>query len=277
MPLSPTVPLRAGTRLPAIGLGTGGLDDATATRAVATALEGGYRLVDTAESYRNERGVGEGLRASGVPRDDVLVTTKLTSAWHGRDLARQGLEGCLERLGLDHVDLLLVHWPNPGQGRYVEAWEGLLGLREAGLIRAAGVSNFLPAHLERLQRETGELPEVNQIQLCPTALRPVEVTFHRAHGIVTQSWSPLGKGAGGLLGAPAVTAAAARLGVTPGQVVLRWHVQQGICTVPMSRDAGRIAQNLDVFGFDLSDAELAALDALDGTGREILDAEVVFR
>jgi len=274
---SPTVPLPAGTALPVIGLGTGGLDDDAAASTVATAVEQGYRLVDTAESYGNERGVGLALRRSGVPREQLLVATKFSSPWHGRDLVARALDASLERLGLDYVDLLLVHWPNPRQDRYVEAWQGLLDLRAAGRIRAAGVSNFTPAHLERLRRETGQLPEVNQIQLCPTALRPDLVAFHRRHGIVTQTWSPLGRGATGLLAAPAVTAAAGRLGVTPGQVVLRWHVQQGLCAVPLSRDPQRMRDNLDVFGFALTPEEMAALDALDGTGREILDAEVVFR
>lgn len=273
MPLvpCPTVPLPGGAAVPAVGLGTWPMDDATAERVVPLAVELGYRLFDTAENYQNERGVGAGLRAAGVPRDHLFVTTKFNARWHGRDLARQALEASLDRLGVDYVDLLLIHWPNPGQDRYVEAWQGVLDLRAAGRVRAAGVSNFTPAHLERLLAETGELPELNQIQLSPAAVRAAPVAYHAAHGIVTQSWSPLGRGDRGLLGSEPVVRAAQRLGRTPGQIVLRWHVQQGFSAVPKSSDPERLAQNLDLFDFTLTDDEMAALSDLDRGDADVVD------
>jgi 2,5-diketo-D-gluconate reductase A len=271
--VSPAIPLRHGATVPVLGLGTWPMDDATAERVVPVAVELGYRLFDTAENYRNERGVGAGLRAAGVPRDHLFVTTKFNARWHGRDLARQALEGSLDRLGVDYVDLLLIHWPNPGQGRYVEAWQGLLDLRATGRVRAAGVSNFTPAHLDRLLAETGELPELNQIQLCPTAGREVPLAYHREHGIVTQSWSPLGRADAGLLGAQAVLRAAERHGRTPAQVVLRWHVQQGLSTVPKSSDPQRLAQNIDIFDFALTDDEMHAISALDRGEGGVVDPD----
>ena len=269
--VSPTVPLRHGSAVPALGLGTWPMDDNTAERVVPLAVDLGYRLFDTAENYRNERGVGAGLRAAGVPRDHLFVTTKFNAKWHGRDLARQALEDSLERLGIDYVDLLLVHWPNPAQDRYVEAWQGVLDLRATGRVRAAGVSNFTPTHLDRLATETGELPELNQIQLCPTAVRSETVAYHAEHGIVTQSWSPLGRADAALLAADAVVEAARRHDRTPGQIVLRWHVQQGYSTVPKSSDPQRLAQNLAVFDFALTDDEMQAIGALDRGGEGVVD------
>jgi 2,5-diketo-D-gluconate reductase A len=269
--VSPTIPLRHGAALPAVGLGTWPMDDNTAERVVPLAVDLGYRLFDTAENYRNERGVGAGLRAAGVPRDHVFVTTKFNAKWHGRDLARQALEASLERLGIDYVDLLLIHWPNPAQDRYVEAWQGVLELRAAGRVRAAGVSNFTPAQLDRLATETGELPELNQIQLCPTMVRTDEVGYHVAAGIVTQTWSPLGRADADLLAAKPVVEAAERHGRTPGQIVLRWHVQQGYSTVPKSADPERLAQNLALFDFALSDEEMQAINALDRGGEGVVD------
>jgi 2,5-diketo-D-gluconate reductase A len=267
----PTLPLSGGAEIPLVGLGTWPMDDATAARVVPEALELGYRLIDTAENYENERGVGEGLRASGVPRDQVFVTTKFNVRWHGRDLVARALEESLDRLKLDQVDLLLVHWPNPSVDRYVDAWRGVLDLRAAGRIRAAGVSNFTPAQLGRLLAETGELPELNQIQLSPITVRAAETAFHAEHGVVTQSWSPLGRADAGLLRAAPVVDAARRLGVTPAQVVLRWHVQQGLSVVPKSQDPRRLAQNLALFGIVLTDEEMASISALDRGGEGLTD------
>ena len=201
--LAPTVPLLHGAAMPRLGLGTWPMDDAEVERVLATAIELGYRSVDTAENYRNERGVGDGLRASGLPREELFVTTKLNKRWHGRDLVAQALDGSLERLGLDYVDLLLIHWPNPGQDRYVEAWEGLVALLETGRVRAIGTSNFKPAHLERIIAATGVAPDVNQIELSPLLTRDASRAFDAEHGIVTESWSPLG--GGGARRAPAAT------------------------------------------------------------------------
>jgi 2,5-diketo-D-gluconate reductase A len=268
---SPTIPLRAGAAIPALGLGTWPMDDGTAARVVAEAIELGYRLVDTAENYENERGVGKGVRASGVPREQVFVTTKFNVRWHGRDLAAQALDASLDRLGLEYVDLLLVHWPNPWVDRYVDAWRGVLDLRAAGRIRAAGVSNFTPEQLARLLDETGELPELNQIQLSPLGVRSAERAFHAEHGIVTQSWSPLGRADAGLLSAVPIVDAARRLGATAARVVLRWHVQQGLSAVPKSQDPRRLAENLDVFGIALTDEETAAISALDRGDEELVD------
>jgi 2,5-diketo-D-gluconate reductase A len=256
--------------LPRIGLGTSPLNDADAERAVRTALELGYRLIDTAEKYRNEVGVGRALR--DAPRNEVFVTSKFDKQWHSVDGVRQAFEASAGRLGVEYLDLLLIHWPNPGQDRYVEAWRGLIALREAGLVRAIGTSNFKPAHLQRLIDETGVAPEVNQVQLSPVWAKAAEREFHERHGIVTEAWSPLGKGTD-LLGHPTVQAIAKAHDRSPAQVVLRWETQQNVVPIPKSSDRERLAQNLAVFDFNLTEAELAALAALDGTSRPAADSD----
>ncbi|MEV4515822.1 aldo/keto reductase [Dactylosporangium sp. NPDC049525] len=260
---APTVTLLHGAEMPRLGLGTSPMDDDAAEAAVATAIELGYRLVDTAENYGNERGVGRGLKASGVPRDELFVTTKFNKRWHGVELAAEACERSADRLGLDYVDLLLVHWPNPQQDRYVQAWQGLVRLLEGGRVRAIGTSNFKPAHLERIIAETGVVPDVNQIQLSPTVTRESARAYHARHGIVTQSWSPIGGQRNDVLRAPAVVELAERHGRTPAQVVLRWHLELGLTAVPKSSDPVRLGQNLDVFDFSLSADEVASLSALD--------------
>jgi 2,5-diketo-D-gluconate reductase A len=250
--------------LPRVGLGTSPMNDADAERAVVQALEVGYRLVDTAENYRNEVGVGRALKASGLAREEVFVTSKFNKRWHSVAGARTAFEASAEKLGVEYLDLLLIHWPNPEQDRYVDAWRGLLELREAGLVRAIGTSNFKPAHLQRLIDETGEAPEVNQVQLSPVWAKAAEREFHAAHGIVTEAWSPLGKGTD-LLSHPTVQEIAKTHGKAPGQVVLRWETQQDVVPIPKSADRGRLAENLAVFDFELSSEELGALTALDGT------------
>lgn len=268
---APTVTLPNGVEMPALGLGTWPMDDAESVDAVAGALRLGYRLLDTAENYENERGVGEGIRKSGLDRAEVFVTTKFNRRWHSVEGARQACEASLARLGLDYLDLLLVHWPNPDQERYVEAVEGLVQLVDAGLVRAIGTSNFKPAHLQRLF-DKGMTPHVNQIQLDPYHLRPDLVALHRDRGIITQTWSPLGRG-NEMLSDPAITAAADRHGRSPAQVVLRWHIQQGLVPMPKSADPGRQRENLGVFDFTLSDDEMAALGSLDRPDPEMLDAD----
>ncbi len=258
-----TMVLRRGAVLPRLGLGTASLDEAATERAVATAIEVGYRLIDTAENYRNEVGVGRGLRASGIARSDVFVTTKFNRRWHGVDLVQQAFEASAARLGVDYVDLLLIHWPNPDQDRYVEAWQGLLRLFEQGRVRAIGTSNFKPAHLDRLLAETGALPDVNQIQVNPDLARPVSRAYHDDHRIVTMAWSPLGGSRTEVLKQPTVTTIAERHEKTPAQIVLRWHIELGLVPIPRSSSRERLAQNLQIFDFSLTADELQALSALD--------------
>jgi 2,5-diketo-D-gluconate reductase A len=268
---APAKSLLNGVQMPALGLGTWPMDDAEAAKAVASALRSGYRLVDTAENYGNETGVGEGIRSAGVPRDDVFVTTKFNSKWHSVAGVREAAEASLDRLGLDYLDLLLIHWPNPAQDRYVEAFEGLQRVLEAGLVRAIGVSNFKPAHLERLFA-AGFVPHVNQIQLDPQRPRADIVALNAAKGTVTESWSPIGRG-DALLREPAIVAIADAHERTPAQVVLRWHVQHGFIPTPKSGNAERQRENLDVFGFELTTDQITALDALATPDAEIVDAD----
>lgn len=269
----PTVELVNGARMPRFGLGTWPMDDAAAATAVGHALQAGYRLIDTAENYGNEVGVGRGIAASSVPRADVFVTTKFNRHWHSVDGARHAFEASAERLGLDYVDLLLIHWPNPQQDRYVEAFAGLVELLREGRVRAVGTSNFTPTHLRRVMTETGVVPDVNQIQLHPWAPRSRERAFHAEHGIVTESWSPLSR-ADDLLGEPVVTELAERHDRTPAQIVLRWHVELGLVVVPKSGDPDRIRRNIDVFDFSLTADEVARISALDRGQRPEPDPEV---
>ena len=269
----PTVPLAHGAAIPQLGLGTWPLDDAQAERVIADAVEAGYRAVDTAENYGNERGVGRGLRASGVPREELFVTTKLNKRWHGVELAAEALDASLERLGLDYVDLLLIHWPNPEQDQYVQAWQGLVRLLEQGRLRAIGTSNFKPAHLQRLLDETGVGPDVNQIQLNPTVARAEARAFHELHGIVTQSWSPLGGEGADVLGEPVVQEMAERYGRTPAQVVLRWHLELGLVAVPKSGNPTRLRQNLEVTDFALDPVDVETLTGLDRGESAAVDSD----
>ena len=260
---APTVRLSGGALMPRLGLGTWPMDDAEAERVVAEAVEVGYRLFDTAENYRNERGVGRGLKASGAAREDLFVTTKFNKRWHGVAEAAEACERSLDLLGLDYLDLLLIHWPNPDYDRYVDAWKGMIRLREEGKVKAIGTSNFKPAHLERIIAETGVVPEVNQIQLSPLTTRVEARAYHDEHGIVTESWSPLGGGSVDALREPVVGELAQRYGRTPGQIVLRWHMELGLVTVPKSTRSERLRENLDIFDFSLSEEDVAALSALD--------------
>ena len=254
----PAHTLNDGTALPALGLGTWPMDDAEAEQAVRGALELGYRLVDTAVNYRNETGVGLGVSRSGVPREEIVVTTKLPGRHHGYEETLASFEESRRRLGLDYVDLYLIHWPLPRVDRYVDSWKAMIRLREDGLVRSIGVSNFTARHIERLEQETGVLPSVNQIELHPLFPQEELRRFHREKGIVVESWSPLGRGSG-LLADPAVADAARAHGVTPAQAVLRWHTQLGAVPIPKSSDPGRQRANLDIFGFELDEAQLTAM------------------
>ena len=259
---TPSLPLRDGGSIPQLGLGTWPLDDTEVAQAVVAAAGIGYRHVDTAAKYGNEVGVGRGLAASGVPRDEWFVTTKLDGGYQGDDRAIAGLDASLQRLDLDYVDLLLIHWPLPQRDLYVSTWKTFIRLREEGKARAIGVSNFKPAHIDRLIAETGVVPAVNQIQLSPAIPRREQRSYDSEHGIVTESWSPIG-GSGDLLSEPALRRLADKHGRTPGQIVLRWHVQNGLVAIPKSRNPQRMAENLAVFDFELDGEDLAALDTLD--------------
>ena len=263
--MTPTYTLSDGSSLPAIGFGTYPMTGAKGVTAIAGALTAGYRLLDTAVNYENETEVGEALRrflgASGIGRDQVQVTSKIPGRHHAYDAAIASTKESLHRLGLDHLDLHLIHWPNPSQDRYVEAWQALIELQRQGVVKAIGVSNFTEAHLRRIIAETGVAPVVNQIEMHPLFPQEQMRAVHAELGIRTEAWSPMGKRQG-QYDAPPVVAAAQRLGVTPGQVILRWHVELGSIPIPKSATPSRQAENLDVFGFALTAEEVAAITAL---------------
>ncbi len=253
--------LNDGNLLPAIGFGTYPLKESEAIEAVGSALQAGYRLIDTAVNYGNEVEVGEAVRRSGIPRDEIQITSKLPGRDHAYDDAIASVKGSLIRLGLDYIDLHLIHWPNPSVGKYGQAWQALVDLREQGLVRSIGVSNFTEEHLRQVIDATGVTPAVNQIELHPRFPQARMREVHEELGIVTEAWSPMGK-ARAPLDEAVVTGPARRLGVTPGQVILRWHVQIGSLPIPKSADPQRQRDNLDVFGFELTDEEVAAISGL---------------
>lgn len=263
----PTYTLNDGHTLPAIGFGTYPLTGEEGTSAIQGAIEVGYRLLDTAVNYGNEEEVGEAVRRSGIPREELTICSKLPGRDHAYDDAKKSVHGSLERLGIDRIDLHLIHWPNPGVGKYAEAWRALVDLQQEGLVRSIGVSNFTAEHLARIIAETGVTPAVNQLELHPRFPQEAMRSVDEGLGIRTEAWSPMGKRRAPLE-EPVVTDAAERLGVTPGQVILRWHVQLGSLPIPKSSSRERQAQNLDVFGFELTDAEVAAISGLaDPDGR----------
>jgi 2,5-diketo-D-gluconate reductase A len=263
----PSLPLNTGAAIPQLGFGVFQVDPGDATRdAVATALQAGYRSIDTAAAYRNEESVGEAISASGLARDELFVTTKLWNSDQGREPALAAFDQSLERLGLDYVDLYLIHWPVPSADRYVETWKALEQIHADGRARAIGVSNFQVAHLQRLLTETDVVPALNQIELHPLLQQAELRAFHAEHGILTEAWSPLAQG-GDLLEHPLFVALGERHGKNAAQVILRWHVQLGNVVIPKSVTPERIASNLDVFDFELSDDEMAQITALDAGGR----------
>ncbi|MDN6170250.1 MAG: aldo/keto reductase [Micrococcaceae bacterium] len=268
----PLQKLANGAEIPMIGLGTWTMDDTEAGAAVLNAVEAGYRLIAPAEKYGNEAGIGQGIARCPLARSELFVTTKFNAEWQSFDGVRQAWRHSIEQLGLDYIDLLLIHWPNPGQGTYVEAYEGLVKLLSKGKVRAIGTSNFTPAQLTELMDATGVVPDVNQIQHSPMWRREEEIAFHQRHGIHPQAWAPLARG-DALKAAPVIEAATAHQ-KTPAQVVLRWNLQHGASPIPKSQDPGRMANNLDVFGFELDAEQMAAIDALDGTGDELVDPMV---
>ena len=266
----PTLQLLDGNRIPQVGYGVFKVPADDTRRAVLEAFELGYRHIDTAAIYGNEEGVGAAIAESGIPRDELFITTKLWNDRHDGDEPRAALGESLDKLGLDAVDLYLVHWPTPARDNYVHAWERLIDLREQGLTRSIGVSNFLVPHLERIIAETGVAPVVNQIELHPAYQQREVVEWALARGIRIEAWGPLGQGKYDLFSVPAVADAAAAHGKTPAQVVLRWHLDKGNIVFPKSVRRERLAENIDIVDFALTDAEIAAIDAIDpgdGSGR----------
>jgi len=257
----PYIEMNDGHRIPQLGLGVWQDDDAQAAASVRCALQAGYRLIDTASAYGNEAGVGQGVRESGLTRADVFVTTKIWNDAQGYQEAQDALRASLERLGLDYVDLLLIHWPIPKLDKYVETWRALIHLREQGLARSIGVSNFRGDELQRLFAETHQLPAVNQIELHPWLQQGELRTANAALGVRTQAWSPLGQGKALL--DPVIARLAEKYGREPAQIILRWHVQQGVLAIPKSSNPDRIRGNAQVFDFALDDDDMSALAQLD--------------
>ncbi len=257
----PTVTLNNGVEIPQLGFGVFQVPYDETAAAVTAALETGYRSIDTAAVYGNETGVGRALAASGLPRDELFVTTKLWNADQGYDATLRAFDASLAKLGLDHVDLYLIHWPTPARDLYRESWRALERLAGEGRVRAAGVSNFQPGHLRRLTEDATLTPAVNQIELHPGLQQAELRAFHAEHGIVTEAWSPLAQGA--VLGERAITDLAARHGKSPAQIVLRWHLQLGNVVIPKSVTPARIRENFDVFDFALTDEEMRTVSALD--------------
>ncbi|WES64206.1 aldo/keto reductase [Microbacter sp. GSS18] len=258
----PTVTLNDGTSFPELGLGTYNLTGEEGITAIVTAIGSGYRLLDTAVNYGNESEVGEAVRRSDVDRDELLVTSKVPGRHHGREEAVASIRGSLERLGLERIDLQLIHWPNPSVGKWLDTWRGLIDAREQGLVRSIGVSNFTEDMLTRLEGETGVMPAVNQIELHPYFTQAALRAFHHAHGIRTESWSPLARRSE-LLGEPLIADLAETYGVSPTQLVLRWHVQLGATPIPKSADPARQRENADVFDFSLTEDHMVAISRLE--------------
>lgn len=261
-----------GLVLPSIGLGTYKLNGSAGARDIGSALSVGYRLLDSAFNYENEGAVGAAVRGSDVPREEVLVTSKLPGRHHAYDQALRTIEESVFRTGLEGIDLYLIHWPNPITDKYVEAWRALIAQRDAGLIRHIGVSNFLPEHLMRLADETGELPAVNQIELHPYFAQGDAVAFHAEHGIITEAWSPVGRG-NDVAEAPVVQEVAQAHGISGVQAILAWHVARGVLPLPKSANPERQGENLAAADVVLSSDEVASITALSRTDGRLKDQD----
>ncbi len=257
----PEIQLNDGVGIPQLGFGVFQIPAQDTAEVATNALQAGYRHIDTAAAYHNEAGVGQALRAAGLARDEVFITTKCFNDHHGYDQATRALKASLGQLELDYVDLYLIHWPVPSQDRYVETWKAFVDLREQGLARSIGVSNFQPSHLERIIDETGVTPTVNQVELHPRLQQPGLRQRHQELGIATEAWSPLAQGQ--VLADPVITAIAEHHERTPGQVVIRWHLQLGNIVIPKSVTPERIVENFEVFDFHLSEAEMVRVAELD--------------
>lgn len=261
----PTLPLLDGRSIPQLGFGLWQVPEDTTNQTVAQALKLGYRLLDGAAIYGNEVGQGEGLRASGLPRNDVFVTTKVWNENQGFDSTLRAIDASLDRLGLDAVDLCLIHWPCPDKGLHVETWKAFIRGKEEGKLRSIGVSNFAPDHLERIMDETGVKPVLNQIEVHPHLQQTELRAFHAQHDIITQSWTPLGQSKS--FDNPVIVSISERLNRSPAQVVLRWHVQLGCAVIPRSTNPERMAQNMALFDFELNADDMAAIAGLDAGDR----------
>ncbi|PXX66750.1 diketogulonate reductase-like aldo/keto reductase [Nocardia tenerifensis] len=262
----PSIVLNDGNVIPQLGFGVFQVPDDDAYPVVTAALEAGYRSIDTAAIYGNEEGTGRAIREFGLPRDEIYVTTKLWNSEQGYDSTLRAFDASMARLGLDYLDLYLIHWPVAAADRYVDTFRAFQSLKSQGRIKSIGVSNFTEAHLQQLIGEIGETPVVNQIELHPRLAQRELRDFHASHAIATEAWSPLGQGT--LLDDQTITSVAAEVGRTPAQVIIRWHLQLGNIVIPKSVTPSRIAENLDVFGFELTDDQMAAITALD-TGSRI--------
>jgi 2,5-diketo-D-gluconate reductase A len=265
-PNIPTISLNNGVAIPQLGFGVFQVPPDEVIEPVETAINAGYRLIDTAAAYRNEKGVGKAISNSGVAREDLFITTKLWNADQGYDNAMRAFDGSLSRLGIEAVDLYLIHWPIPKRNLYVDTWKALEKIYADGRARAIGVSNFTIHHLNRLREETGIIPAVNQVELHPRWPQEELREFHAEHQIATEAWSPIGQGQG-LLEDPTVVSLAEAKGKSPAQVVLRWHIQHGVIAIPKSVTPARIRQNLEIFDFELDDEEMAILSGLSSGGR----------
>jgi 2,5-diketo-D-gluconate reductase A len=274
-PHVPQIPLRGDVEIPQLGFGVFQVPPDDTAEAVVRALQAGYRHIDTARAYRNEAAVGQAVHASGLSRDEVFITTKCFNDDHGYDKAMRAGRASNERLEPGHIDLYLIHWPVPSQDDYVETWKALVELQKDGVTRAIGVSNFQPAHLDRIVEETGVTPAVNQVELHPYLQQPGLRRHHEELGIVTEAWSPLAQG--DVLEEPAITEIAERHGKTPAQVVIRWHLDLGNVVIPKSVTPERIVENFDVLDFHLSGDEMAAIEALDAGERTGPDPDTFVR
>ncbi len=270
--IAPVLTLNDGTALPRIGFGTFTLNGSSGVEVITGAIQHGYRLLDCAFNYENEGALGEAVRRAGVARSDLHVTSKLPGRHHRFSEAIATVEESLYRAQLDHYDLYLIHWPNPAHDLYVEAWQALIEARRRGLVRSIGVSNFLPAHIEKIISETGVKPVVNQIELHPHFPQPEQLAFDKAHGIVTQSWSPLGR-AKYLLQEPLLQTIADRHHRSVGQVILRWHIQLGALPLPKASSVERQVENLSIFDFELSREDMASIAGLARPDGRIADQD----
>jgi 2,5-diketo-D-gluconate reductase A len=257
----PDLTLRDGRSIPQLGLGVWQVPARVTAEIVGEALKAGYTSIDTAEGYQNERGVGDAIKASGLDRDSLFITSKLRNSFHARDDALRAFDKTMEELQLEELDLFLIHWPRPRLGKYVEAWKTLIELQQQGRIRSIGVSNFNIDHLERIIGETGVVPVVNQIELHPTFQQRAVRDFHKRHDIRIESWSPLGQGRD--LRDPVIAAIAKKHGKTPAQIIIRWHLEQGLIVIPKSVTASRIRENINVFDFSLDADDMRKIEGLD--------------